>query len=64
LDGAASRFADENPALKIHVGSEPDGTPIAKSPRQILDEAQSQVKKATEDANLFKVAAECLLGLA
>lgn len=64
LDGAASRFADENPTLKIHVGSGPDGTPITKSPRQLLDEAQSQVKKANEDANLFRVAAECLFGLA
>lgn len=64
LDVAANRFADENPALKIHVGSGPDGTPITKSPRQLLDEAQSQVNKANEDANLFMVAAECLFGLA
>jgi hypothetical protein len=64
LTDAARQFVNENPDLKINVGNDADGMPITKSAKQMLDEADATMKKATEDANLFKIAAGCIMGLA
>ena len=64
LTDAARQFSRENPDLSIRVGEDSEGNAITKNVRQLLDESDANTKKASEDANLFKVAAACLMGLA
>lgn len=58
----AQRFADDNPDIKIVIGKDADGNDITTTPRKWLDDAEADVLLAEEDAQLFKVAAACLLG--
>lgn len=58
----AERFANENPDVQIRVGTDENGAPVTKSARQFLDDEAAALRQAEEDANLFTVAAACLLG--
>lgn len=62
LHAEAMRFAADYPDLQIPLGTNPDGTPATKTVRAILEEADGLVAQAKEDANLFQVAAACMLG--
>lgn len=64
LTDAARQFARDNPGISIRSGEDAEGNAVTKNVRQLLDESDANVKKASEDANLFKVAAACLMGLA
>jgi hypothetical protein len=64
LTDAARLFVKENPDLRIDHGNDAEGNPVTRSARQMLDDSDANMKKANEDANLFKVAASCILGLA
>jgi diguanylate cyclase (GGDEF)-like protein len=59
----AQRFASENPDVPITVGQDADGNPITKTIREYLDEARSEADSMRQDAGLFKIAAECMLGV-
>lgn len=58
----AERFVVDNPDLQIAVGQNADGTAQTVSARDYLDGARAATARAREDASLFRVAAECLLG--
>lgn len=64
LTDTARQFVMENPDLRIDHGTDAEGNPVTRSTRQMLDDADANVKKANEDANLFKVAASCIMGIA
>lgn len=64
LTAEASRFAADNPDLKIAIGKNADGSDITTTPREWLDQAEADLAGAHEDARLFQIAAECLLGAA
>ena len=58
---AQARIA-ANPDLVIQTGTDADGNPITKSLGDTLKEASDGVAMAKKEANLFMVAAQCLLG--
>jgi hypothetical protein len=62
LASTAQRFAAEHPDLPIVIGKNADGSDITTTPRQWLDDAETDFMRAQEDAKLFEVAAGCLLG--
>ena len=62
LAASAARFAAENPDLPIVIGKNADGSDITTTPRQWLEDADATMRQAQEDANLFEIAAGCLLG--
>lgn len=64
LAAEAQRFAADNPDLKIAIGKNADGSDITTTPREWLDQAEADLAGAHEDARLFQIAAECLLGAA
>jgi len=64
LQAEASRFATENPDVPLTVGKNADGTPITKTARQFMEDAEGELKQANADAKLFEVAAACMLGAA
>lgn len=51
-----------DPNRMIVVGRNPDGTPIARTVGEYLDEARMQTELARQDAGLFEIAARCMLG--
>lgn len=59
----AERLATEDPDAVLRVGTDAEGAPIVKTRRQFLDDARADVKRATEEAKLFEVAAACMLGV-
>ena len=63
LTDVATRFAQENPDLKIPVGKNAEGDDITVSARKMLDDADTGIKTANDNARLFKTAAACLMGL-
>lgn len=58
----AKRVATEQADMEMTVGRDADGKPIKMSVKKFLAQSESEVKLATEDANLFQVAAACMLG--
>lgn len=64
LQAEASRFAAEHPDTPLVVGRNADGTPVTKSAKQFMDDADETVRIAQADAKLFDVAAACMLGAA
>lgn len=62
VQSAADRVAEEHPDLQVTVGQNADGSPIQKTPRQVLDDARAAVDQAKEDSKLFEIAANCILG--
>lgn len=63
LTDAAVRFAEENADLRIPVGKNARGDDVSVTPKQLLSEADANIKTANENARLFKTAAACLMGL-
>ena len=63
LTDAATRFAEEHADLKIPIGKNAEGEDITVSAKQLLDDADTGIKAANENARLFKTAASCLMGL-
>lgn len=59
---AADRFATENPDHLIRTGTDAEGKPLTKTPKEFLTEARDIALRAQEDAKLYQIAAECLLG--
>lgn len=59
----AERIATENPDLRIRVGTDADGKPIQRTVREFLDQTRADAVLSREDAKLFAVAAECMLGV-
>jgi hypothetical protein len=59
---SAARFAAENPDLPLFIGKNADGSDIVTTARKYLDDADAVVKQAKDDAGLFEIAADCLLG--
>ncbi len=59
----AERFVSENPDVVITLGRDADGNPITKTVSEYLEEARLEAELARQDARLFKVAAECMLGV-
>lgn len=59
---AADQFADSQPELKLTVGRDADGEPQTMTARQYLDNVRENAAQAREDAQLFEIAAQCLLG--
>jgi len=59
----ATRFADEHPDLKLRVGTDADGAPIVKTPKQFLDDTNAEIARIQEQKNLLAVAAQCLFGM-
>lgn len=64
LERAAERFAAERPDLQLYAGQDAEGNRLYKTPRQLLDDTRRAAQHAQEDARLFQVAAECMLGIA
>jgi diguanylate cyclase (GGDEF)-like protein len=64
LQREADRFAENNPDLNLRVGQNADGSPIVKTLRQYLDDANNNVEKARSEKSLYEIAAGCLLGAA
>jgi hypothetical protein len=62
LRNEALRVAEEHSELRVRTGTAPDGTPMYASILELLDEAALQRQLAEQDANLFRIAAECYLG--
>jgi hypothetical protein len=62
LRNEALRVAEEHSELRVRTGTAPDGTPMYASIRELLEEAALQRQLAEQDANLFRIAAECYLG--
>jgi hypothetical protein len=62
IASAAARFAAEHPNMPIVIGRNADGSDITTTPRQWLDDAETDFMRAQEDAKLFEVAAGCLFG--
>ena len=58
----AYRFAQEHPDLKVVIGTGPDGEAMYAKVSDLLEEARMQTEMATQDAELFQVAAECWIG--
>lgn len=59
---AAQRFVDERPDAVMITGHDADGQPLSRPVREVLEETRAQVERTRQDAKLFAVAAECLLG--
>jgi hypothetical protein len=62
LAAAAQRYVDEQPHRLLTVGTNADGTPIYKTAQEFLEDARADAAQAREDAKLFQIAAECMLG--
>ena len=62
LRAAADSFAQKYPDFQIRLGENADGTPITVSVKQYLEDARASAADARDDAKLFQIAAECLLG--
>ncbi len=62
LRQAVDDIVAADPNRMIVVGRNPDGTPIARTVGEYLDEARMQTELARQDAGLFEIAARCMLG--
>lgn len=62
LRAAALRIAAERPDLAIKVGVDAEGKAVTQSAADFLDQARQQADVAHQDAGLFEIAAQCLLG--
>jgi len=62
LSVEASRVADENPDLQIHVGTNEAGEKLTMTAREFLDHGDDIVKQAQADSKLYEIAAACMLG--
>lgn len=60
----AERIATERPDVEISIGQDAEGQPVRKTVKQYLDDARAETAKATEEAKLLSIAAECMLGVA
>lgn len=58
----ARRILAEEPDLTIEVGKDADGNAETMTAREYLDEAQREYDQAMKDAELYRVAGECMLG--
>lgn len=58
----AERIVAANPERAITIGRDPDGKPITTTFKQFMEDARAEAQQGRDDANLFQVAAECLLG--
>lgn len=64
LTAEARTFADSNPDLKLRVGTDADGSPVTRSVKEFVADAEAQSVKIRDDARLLAIAAQCLLGMA
>lgn len=62
LQAEAMRFAADHPDVELTVGRTAEGEPIRSSVKDYLAQADETVRVAQQDANLFAVAAACMLG--
>lgn len=62
LRQAVDDIVAADPNRMIVVGRNPDGTPIARTVGEYLEEARMQTELARQDAGLFEIAARCMLG--
>lgn len=59
---AAEQFAAERPDVSITVGRDQDGNPITVSASKYLEDARLDSELASQEAGLFEIAAQCMLG--
>lgn len=59
----ARRIADSSES-KFIVGRDVNDEPVRSTAKELLDNADADVKRANEDVSLFKAAAACLMGAA
>lgn len=58
----ADRVATQHPDMLMHVGQDANGNPVTAKLGDFLRRERDAAKQATDDSNLFTVAAECLMG--
>jgi len=58
----AQRIATEQPDVEMTLGKDADGQPVKKTIRQFLDDSVEAARFAEDDARLFEVAANCMIG--
>lgn len=58
----AKRFSEETPDLEMTVGRDAEGKPVKMKVKDFLADSAESAKVAESDANLFMVAASCMLG--
>lgn len=59
---AADQFVAERPDLTLTIGADQDGNPITISAAKYLEDARLDTELASQDAGLFEIAAQCMLG--
>lgn len=58
----ANRIVEAAPDQPLRIGTNQDGSPIHTTAREYLEQARAVARSTREDASLFQVAAECMLG--
>lgn len=60
----ADRVASQMPDMAIPVGTDAEGKPVTVNAKDYLQASRENVARAREDASLFEIAAQCMLGSA
>lgn len=63
IGAEARRVTAENPDMAIEVGVKEDGTADTMTAREYLDEANAEYEQALKDAELYREAGDCMLGV-
>jgi hypothetical protein len=63
IGAEARRILAEEPDLMIEIGKNADGEAENMTARDYLDEAQRDYDQAVKDAELYRVAGDCMLGV-
>lgn len=56
-------FVQQYESLPMRVGQEANGEPVVKTVKEFIEDARANSEQARQDANLFEVAAACMLGV-